>query len=244
MNSECFKKSIQNNEVSARIAYIVSLLKLKLGDKVLNIGISNIPELEIFLENKVKECVTIDIDKEKLRHANTFLKKTKLIEGDILKEPAFKNNYFDKVIILEVLEHLEDDIKAANWINSVMKKGGTLIVAVPNTHPLHYLNPVKYLEHKRHYTNESITKLLIEQGFKIDNLNVVENWTLLANLYIHLFFKFILKRTIPFGILKKSSEKTYSQKNYKGLDIIVKATKISDISSAIINKIPKTIQSN
>ena len=91
-----------------RINYVLNLIAAKKTDRILNVGISNIPEIEMVLEKKCKECVSIDLDKNKLEKASKFLNKTKLIHSNLI-EYSFKDNYFDKVIILEVLEHLEDD---------------------------------------------------------------------------------------------------------------------------------------
>ncbi|MEK6825876.1 MAG: class I SAM-dependent methyltransferase [Nanoarchaeota archaeon] len=212
-------------KISARTQYILSLLAPKKEMSVLNIGISNIPEIEIELEKCVKECVTLDFDKKKLEKATPFLKKTKLVQGDIHKPLPFKKNYFDAIIILEVLEHV-DDRKALQMLIPHLKKGGVVIVAVPNMHPLHIINPVLYFEHKRHYSNAKIRRRLEEAGCKVEELNVVENWTLLANLYVHLFNKHIMRKQRVFGTFTKSAAKTYERRNKHGLDIIVKARKI------------------
>ena len=52
-----------------RIDYVVALADTNKKQEVLTIGISNIPELEIKLEKKVKYCSCIDLDKEKLNYA-------------------------------------------------------------------------------------------------------------------------------------------------------------------------------
>ena len=173
----------------------------------------------------MRECITLDYDKKKLEGASKYLKKTRLVEGDIHKPLPFKKEYFDAIIILEVLEHVNDR-KALSMMMPCLKKEGVIIVAVPNMHPLHIINPVLYFEHKRHYSNEKIKKRLEEAGCTVEDLNVVENWTLLANLYLHLFFKNVLRQKRPFSTFSKSAEKTYQQKNRHGLDIIVKARKI------------------
>ncbi len=208
-----------------RVGYLMNLLEPAKKDAVLHVGVSNIPELEIALEGKIKKSVTIDIDKAKIAKARTFLKGAQIMEADITKPLPFPKNSFDKVVILEVLEHLDDDAGALEHISQVMKKGGTLIVAVPNNAFLHYFNPVKYAEHKRHYSNKSIADLLEKKGFTIDHFNLVENSTLLLNLYIHLFFKFVLGKTRQFGTFTKSANKTYGQFNRRGMDIIIKARK-------------------
>jgi UDP-N-acetylglucosamine transferase subunit ALG13 len=106
------KQSLPKPFAHNRIEYLVNLLEIKKEDKILNIGISNIPEVEMQIENKVKECVTIDFDKTKLEKASKFLKNTKLIQSDITKYKGFKDNYFDKIVVVEELEHLDDDYGA------------------------------------------------------------------------------------------------------------------------------------
>jgi len=208
-----------------RIDYIINLLNPSKKDRVLNIGISNIPEIEMKLEKRVKECWTMDFDKQKLERAKKYLRKTKLINADIFGETSLKNNYFDKIVIVEVLEHLKDDGKAVDLVRHLLKKGGVVVAASPNKALLHLVNPVKYFEHERHYSNYEFKKLFLDRRFIIRHFNVVENWELLVNLYVHLFFKFILKKLIPFNTFDKYSKRTYMRQNKSGLDIILKAEK-------------------
>ncbi len=138
---------------------------------------------------------------------------------------SLEERYFDKIVMLEVLEHLEHDEDVLRKLHSLLRKGGSLILSVPNDSWLHIFNPVKYFQHKRHYSHEMIQKLLEKVGFRIAHFNVTECWTLLANLYVHLFFKFFLRRRREFGLFKKRADQTYLQINTSGLDIILKAVK-------------------
>jgi SAM-dependent methyltransferase len=208
-----------------RAQYVINLISPKKSDRILNIGISNIPEIEMILENSVKECWTADIDKKKLENASKYLKKTRLLNKDVTKE-IIRENYFDKVVVLEVFEHLKDDLSTMKSINRQLKKDGRIILSVPNDHPLHIINPVKYAEHERHYSNKLINNRLKDSGFKVEHFNIVENWRLLFNLYVHLFFKYILKKSVPFGFIDRKYNKTYMQYNRSGLDIIISAKKI------------------
>lgn len=209
-----------------RLEYILNLISPSKSDKILNIGISNIPEVEMLLEGNVKECWTLDIDSKKLETAKKFLKKTRLVKADVLTYNGFKKGYFDKIIILEVLEHLDNDSAVLMKLNSLLKKNGTLVVAVPNDSLWHLLNPVKYIEHKRHYSNNRIKMLLAQTGFRINHFNLVECWTLLANLWVHLLNKFILRRSSKFGVFGRKADATYGQFNKSGLDIVIRAAKI------------------
>jgi ubiquinone/menaquinone biosynthesis C-methylase UbiE len=53
-----------------------------------------------------------------------------LFLGSITKIP-FPDNYFDAVVALDVLEHVEDDTKALSEIRRVLKNGGTAVIFVP-----------------------------------------------------------------------------------------------------------------
>lgn len=217
----------KNKNFYDREKYILSLVNPKKNDKILNLGISNIPEIEIALEKKIKECWSLDIDTEKMANAKKYLKKTKVINLNIEKNKFPKINYFDKIIALEILEHLENDEEVIKKMHESLKDNGSIIISVPNDHFLHIFNPVKYTQHKRHYSNKSIIKKIESGGFKITSFNLVENWSLLANVYIHLFFKYILRRQKKFGFFKNIPAKTYQRKNKRGLDIVIKAVKIN-----------------
>lgn len=211
-----------------RTDYIIKLAELKRGDSVLTIGISNIPEIERIIEKRVKLCACIDLDKNKLNHAKKYLEKTKLIFADILNPPKDIFGKFDTVIMLEVLEHIDNDSAVIKNIHKILKKNGKLILTVPNKHPLHLINPVKYTQHKRHYSMEDIIKILNNGQFKIDFTNTVESPKLIFDLYVHLFCKYILNKNVPFAILTGKKDSTYLKinKDSKGLDSLVVASKI------------------
>lgn len=79
---------------------------------------------------------------------------------------------YDDIFCTEVLEHLfpqESQIAVANlW--AALKPGGQLVVTVPNCTPSVLINPTRHRwawpDHKRYFTQESLTHLLIDQfGF-------------------------------------------------------------------------------
>lgn len=103
---------------------------------------------------------------------------------------AFKDNTFDIVIMIEVLEHVIDDERVINEIYRVLKPGGKLIVTAPNklfpfeTHgfrigsrvygtkglgfPLLTYLPQrlrKYVANARVYTPWNFKRMLESQGF-------------------------------------------------------------------------------
>ena len=88
--------------------------------------------------------------------------KAKIQQGNIYDLP-FERDSFNICFCLEVLEHIEDDAKAVREISRVLRKGGTLIAAVPYT--FYWKSYKILLGHFRHYTKDSFSDLLLGNGF-------------------------------------------------------------------------------
>ena len=210
-----------------RTDFIINLANLKNSDSVLTIGVAHIPEIEMILERVVKRCFCIDYDKKKINHAKKYVKKTEFINGDITKQDKRLNNKFDTIIMLEVLEHIKDDNKTLQNIHKMLKRGGKLIITVPNKHPLHVFNPLLYTQHERHYSIKDIVSILKRNDFEIKYTNTVESPKILLDLYAHLFFKYLLRKSKEFGIITGKKDSTYlsNNKQSRGLDSIIVAIK-------------------
>lgn len=179
-----------------RATRIIELLNPQKKEKILEAGCSW--GFYLTLINKVFRDVHlygVDIDEKSLFFAKRDLKATgiKILKSDLQKKLPFRNNFFDKIIISEVAEHLTDDKKAFQQLLRVLKPGGTLIVTVPNKNYPLFWDPVNWLmerfadkhvkcgfwagiwnDHKRLYTKDSLKKLLQQAGFKV---LVVEDMT-------------------------------------------------------------------
>lgn len=57
----------------------------------------------------------------------------KFVVADI-KHLPFKNNTFDKIVSLDTLEHIRDDVAVFREFNRVLKPNGRLIITVPYVH--------------------------------------------------------------------------------------------------------------
>jgi len=112
----------------------------------------------------VKEMHGIDISGEALKIAKNFKIKNAIIKkGSILKIP-YRDNFFDKVICIDVIEHVKDDKKALEEMKRVVKRNGEVIVYFCHGN----LNPK--IGHVHSYNIQTIQKLIRKVGFKIENI--------------------------------------------------------------------------
>ena len=69
----------------------------------------------------------------------------------------FRNNSFDVILIIEVIEHVRNDIQAVAELSRVLKPNGKLLLKTPNGLIMENTNPY----HFRHYHPEQLKDMLI-----------------------------------------------------------------------------------
>jgi glycosyltransferase involved in cell wall biosynthesis len=74
---------------------------------------------------------------------------------------------YDTVICLNVIEHLEDDMRAMRNIADLTDRGGRAIVLVPQS-PALYGSLDSVLGHKRRYDQAGLRRLAAESGFRVN----------------------------------------------------------------------------
>ncbi len=97
-----------------------------------------------------------------------------------LDEAGFKDNFFDIVTMIDVLEHIPDPKTILLQIRKVLKEDGILFIKVPNgnysllklwmgkiTKKLPDYDIFDSYEHLVHYTHKTFKKMLEDCGFKI-----------------------------------------------------------------------------
>lgn len=116
-------------------------------------------------------CTAIDISKDAIDESKKLKPENEYIETDVTSMP-FDDNYFDKVIITEVLQYIDYPKKALSEIRRVMNNDAKLILSVPVGRTSDFLGkkfPIyeKYVvrgHHKFLFTKELIEDLL--KGFR------------------------------------------------------------------------------
>ena len=211
-----------NQELFGRERVCASFIDTKIPGKTLNIGAGEVLWIEnsLFLGNK--DFISSDLDEKNLAEKNKA--KNKMIINAV-KIPLADNS-LSQVIALDVLEHIKEDEKAVKEIARVLKKHGKFVVCVPADTPLSYLNPVRYVQHERHYTISQITSLLKKNGLKIEKLFAGGGIFELANLYTHLLIKYTTGKIINPRFFNRLRDREYKEHKSNGNEIGVLARKL------------------
>ena len=83
---------------------------------------------------------------------------------------------FDAVLVLDVLEHLEDEVTCLSEAHRVLRPGGVAILTVP-AYPFLFSSWDRALGHKRRYSIPRIERVLADAGFKSARIT---HWNVLS----------------------------------------------------------------
>ncbi len=234
-------QNVGDMALKRRIEYMAHNLEVRKGDRILDCGCGEGFHLVVLNELFPGiQLYGLDYDDKVLQKARQANKKNvKIVQGDIYRLP-FKNEFFDKIILSEVLEHLDDDSKALKEVCRALKKNGILVITVPN-HDYPFLwDPVnKVLElttgkhikngffagiwnmHLRLYSREEILNVVKENNLKVEKMNALTHYCLPFN-HIALYgMRRLLERKILPAKVISGVDKFEFKKRKKGLmDVI------------------------
>lgn len=89
------------------------------------------------------------------------------VVGTSVGTTTIEKNTFDTALMVNVLEHIPDDVGVLRDLYALLKPGGTLFVFVPAM-PILYGPIDERVGHVRRYTRESLKDVVEAAGFEID----------------------------------------------------------------------------
>jgi len=137
------------------------------GSRMLEVGCGNGNILAYLKQNGIN-IEGGDLFLEGLEFCQRRTGSAGLYQIDVLNLP-FRNN-FDIIGIFDVLEHIDNDVKALGEINQALKPGGKLLLTVPSHKYMWSYFDVQS-HHKRRYNKKELVTKLEQTGFTIKKIS-------------------------------------------------------------------------
>ncbi len=114
---------------------------------------------------KLGEVQAFEFDDAARAHAATLSCRS-VAYGRLPDAIGFYNERFDLIAMLDVLEHIDDDIASLRTLGDRLAPGGSIVLTVPAVPWLWSDHDVLH-QHKRRYTKSLLLERLHEAGFKV-----------------------------------------------------------------------------
>lgn len=112
-------------------------------------------------------CIGADCD----RSAVTFTTGRgiqRVVQADC-RRPPFRQGQFDLVLLLDMLEHVSDDVRALRELGALLKPDGRLVMSVP-AHPWLFGAHDRALGHVRRYDEAQLRRAVRAAGLRVRHL--------------------------------------------------------------------------
>lgn len=159
-------------DVASRKMAVSGLKDLKAGSIVLEVGVSSGHFIDDLRKARPDlKIIGADYTLGTLHKAAKRLEDVPLLQMDLTRS-SLPEACVDGIVILNVLEHIEDDVAAIRNCLRMLKPGGVLVVEVPAS-PWLYDDFDRALMHFRRYTAGGLRRKLRGAGFTIRKLTHV-----------------------------------------------------------------------
>ena len=149
-------------------SYQIELFENYVGKEILEVGAGRGKIIEILSQNSEKQFTLLELDKNFFDFLNNKFKSKNI---KVLEERTqnIKENKFDTIFYLDVIEHIEDDRFELDTAYNLLKKNGHLIIIVPAFQIL-FSKFDQRVGHFRRYRKEFFKRYSEEKNLKIKKL--------------------------------------------------------------------------
>lgn len=148
-------------------------------------------------------------------YAREYLKETQDLDAVSLYLPydeiPFPKKHYDLIIMLDVLEHIEDDAVTLKVLKEYLKDDGLLIIMVPAYKFLWSTNDDK-THHKRRYTKTDLTAKAKQAGYLIEKSTYVNTILFPGIASVVLLCKFFKKQIDNLAVSGGADDESFLNK--------------------------------
>ena len=196
--------------------YVINSIVFSQNDVVLDLG-CGIGIIEYILANQVKQIIGIDISKPSINYLEQNFKKdnVKFLYFDSTHSaPHNFKDFFDKIICIDVLEHVKEPQKILKFILETLNSKGQAVITFP----------INNLTHGNIIRNEDVNSMLDGFSCNYQSIFLKENFSFLVSLYrrIRHFFPLREANTFENSFCYEMLKKQEKNKLYRLLYRIVK----------------------
>jgi SAM-dependent methyltransferase len=184
--------------------WIFELIEPHLGAEVLEIGAGHGTFTEM-LARKAKRVVASDLSERcvsRLRERFSAEESVEILHGSVDSAAAY--GPFDSVILINVLEHIEDDDGTLTELGHLLRPGGRAVLWVP-AFSLLYSDFDRRIGHHRRYRGPGLRTQLCQAGYEVRDIRYVNAVGAVAWLVLARF----LRRTPTHGTAVKVFDKYF-----------------------------------
>ena len=172
--------------------WVVSEIRPYLGRAILEVGCGTGTFTRCFVRD-ADRILALDIDPRFVAEARAALAHAPHVTvecADATATPLARD--FDTVVLLDVLEHIADDVGFLRKLRETLRPGGRIVIKVPAI-PRLFCPMDAAIGHYRRYDRRTLARTLAEGGFALDackpfNAAAIAGWWLNGK---------VLKRTTP-----------------------------------------------
>ena len=179
-------QALEDIRTDFRNANLFNLIASKVtGTTVVDIGCGSGFFGNLLVERH-KEVIGIEPNDDMRVLASRINPKVTVIPGRAEDVVDLVTKSVETVVMLDVLEHVENDGEQVQKVQQVLVEHGQFIVVVPAC-PFLYGERDKGMHHYRRYTADSLRTVLTQNGFEI---NTMRHWNMLG------FFPYLISEKI------------------------------------------------
>lgn len=198
-------ENVGDMSLKRRARRIIEELNPAPSEKIIDLGCGTGYYLFLLSNLPVKLNLTgFDNDQKAMQEAEEFLssKNIKFVSGD-LHEMPFEDQSFDKAVMSEVLEHVENDENVLQEVYRILKPGGVLVISVPSINYPFFWDPINFIlqylfnthiksgffsglwsGHLRLYQLDDLKRKFEKAGFNVEIAEELTFWCLPFNHYL------------------------------------------------------------